>query len=69
MKKLLYYLAILAAFVVVWLIGSFICAALYIRGIFLMIIIAVLALGAAKLTAALLKNKLNPTKPTENETL
>lgn len=71
MKKLLYYLAILAAFVVVWLLGSFICAALYIRGNFLMIVIAVLALGAAKLTAALLKDKLNPPKPTEtkNETL
>lgn len=71
MKKLLYYLAILAAFIGVWLIGAFICAALNIRGSFLMIIIAVLALGAAKLTAALLKDKLNPTKPTEteNETL
>lgn len=60
MKKLLYYVAIIAAFIVVWLIGSFICAALYIRGNFLMIVISVLALGAARLTAVLLKDKLNP---------
>ncbi|MBD5414888.1 MAG: hypothetical protein HDR46_01245 [Bacteroides sp.] len=67
MKQLPYYLAILAAFIGVWLIGAFICAALCIRGNFLMIIIAVLAVGAAKLTAALLKDKLNPIKPTKTE--
>lgn len=64
MKKILYYLAILAAFILVWLIGAFICAALYIRGNFLMIVIAVLAFGAARLTAALLKDKLNPSAKT-----
>lgn len=72
MKKAIYYLAIVAVFILVWLIGSFICAALYIRGSFLMIVIAVLALGAARLTAALLKDKLNPTNKTtepENDTL
>lgn len=70
MKKLLYYIAIVAAFIVTWVLCSFICAALYLRGSFLMIIIATLSLGASKLTAILLKDKLNPNNIqtiTENE--
>ncbi len=67
MKKLLYYLSIVAAFILVWLLGSFICAALYIRGNFPMIVIAVLSLGAARLTAALLKDRLNPSQPSETK--
>lgn len=63
MKKALYYLAIVAAFIAVWLIGSFICAALNTTGTFPMMIIAVTSLGSARLTAALLKEKLNPTTP------
>lgn len=67
MRKQLYYLAILAAFIGVCVLGSFICAALHIRGNFLTMVIVVLAFGAAKLTATLLKDKLNPTKPTETD--
>lgn len=63
MKKALYYLAIVAAFIAVWLIGSFICAALKTGGAFPMLIIAVTSFGSARLTAALLKERLNPEPP------
>lgn len=63
MKKLVYYLAIVATFIVVWLIGAFICAALKIAGAFPMLIIAGASFAAARLTAALLKDIFNPTPP------
>lgn len=67
MKKALYYLAIIASFILVYDIGSLICAALCIRGIFGMIIIVTLAYSASKLTAALLKDKLNPATKTADD--
>lgn len=68
MKKLLYYLAIAAAFIVVWLLGSFICAWLNTAGTFPMLLIACASIGAAKLSATLLKERLTTDKNiTENE--
>lgn len=63
MKKLLYYVAIVAAFIVVLLAGTFLCALLNTEGTFPMLIIAVTSFGAARMTATLLKDKLNPTPP------
>lgn len=63
MKKLLYYLAIVTAFTVVWILGAFICAALKTTGAFPMLIIAGASFVAARLTATLLKDKFNATPP------
>ena len=67
MKRLLYYLTVAAAFVVVWLIGAFICAGLNTGGTFPMLLIAVASFGAARLTASLVKDKfVTPTDKSES---
>ncbi len=61
MKKVLYYFAIMAAFVIVFMLTTYVCATFNLNGTFIMIIIATLSIGSARLTSVLLKDKLNPT--------
>lgn len=58
MKKVLYYVTIALAFILLLLGGVFICAGLRVSGTFPMIIIFTLSFVGAKLTAAFLRSKL-----------
>lgn len=63
-KKIIYYAAIFASFASIWLLGAFICAVMGVRGGSLMIFFGLLGISAARLTAKLLKSRLNPTPET-----
>lgn len=54
MRTVIYYAAIIGAFIVVWMLGTFLCAWFNTGGTFLMIVIIGAAIGAAKLVGALL---------------
>lgn len=62
MKRILYYGAILATFIIVLLIGVFICVAIRVDGILIKTLIVAAAISAAKVTSKELKGKLNPSQ-------